>query len=74
MLYLILIYHIILVFTYWRLLECSWAPLSFALHIVAKVLWFCLCSFDAMIELHPMDEELVNDFLIGKWKWFSYVI
>ena len=46
------------------LLECSWDPLSFALHIEAKLLCFCLCLFDAIVELQAMDEKII--FLIGK--------
>ena len=33
------------------LLECSWAPSSFVLRIVAKSLSSCLCLFDTIIEL-----------------------
>ena len=55
-------------------LECSWASLSFALYIVAKLLCFCLCLFDASVELHLMDENMFNDLLIRKWKWISHVI
>ena len=58
-----------------RLLHCSWAPFSFALQIVAKLLWAPLfCLLDATIELHPMNEIFCNDFFIEKWKRFSYVI
>ena len=39
---------------------------EFALDILAKLLWFCLCFLDAIVELHAMDENLFNDFLIGK--------
>ena len=42
--------------TNWRLLKSSWAPLSFALWIKAKLLCFCLCLFNAIVELHAMDE------------------
>ena len=35
---------------------------------------YCLCVFDAIIELHIMDEKMFNDFLIGRWKWIVYVI
>ena len=38
-------------------LECSWASLSFALHIVAKSLCSCLHLFDAIIELNAMNEQ-----------------
>ena len=48
------------------LLECLWAPFSFCLRIVAKLLCWCLCLFDATIEFDAMDEETSNDFLIGK--------
>ena len=36
-----------------------------------KLLWRCLCLFDAIVDLHAMDEKMFNDFLIGKWKWIS---
>lgn len=39
-----------------------------------KLLCSCLCVFDVVVELHAMDEKMFNDFLIGKWKWFLYVI
>ena len=47
------------------LLEYSWAPLGFALHIVKKLLCFWLCLYDAIVELHAMDEKMFNDFIIG---------
>ena len=50
------------------------APLSFAIHIVAKALCFCLCLLDAIIELHAMDEKMFNDFLMVKVKVDSHVI
>ena len=49
--------------------------LEFSLWIVGKLLCSCLCLFDAIIELHTMDERNdFNDFLIGKWKWILYVM
>ena len=30
---------------------------EFSLHIVAKLLCYCLCLFDAIIELHVVDEK-----------------
>jgi hypothetical protein len=30
--------------------------------------------FDAIIELHVVDEEIFYDFLVGKGKWKSHVI
>ena len=33
----------------------------------------CLLRLD-YYELHPMDEKMVNDFYIKKWKWIIYVI
>ena len=42
----------------------SWAPLSFALWIVAKLLYSCLCLLDVIVELHAMDEKMFNDFLL----------
>ena len=35
---------------------------------------FYLCFSDAIVELHAMDENLFNDFLIGKLKWISFKI
>ena len=61
-------------FTNWRLLECSWAPLSYSLPIVAKLLYCCLCLFDAIIKVHVVYEKMFNENIIGKWKWISYVI
>ena len=43
------------------LLERSWASLRFSLHIVAKLLCFCLWLFDATLDLHAMDEKLLID-------------
>ena len=40
--------------------------LDFSLRIVALLLCFFLCFFDAIVELHAMDEEFLNDFLIGR--------
>jgi hypothetical protein len=38
-----------------------------ALGVLVGFLEFCsLCLFDAIVDLHPMDEETYNDFLIGK--------
>ena len=55
-------------------MEHSRAPLCFALWIMAKLLWSCLCLFDAIFELHVMNETIFNDFLIGKSKWILCVI
>lgn len=33
----------------------------------------CLLELDCY-DLHPMDEKMVNDFCIKKWKWIIYVI
>ena len=49
------------------LLERLWASLRFSLHIVAKLLCFCLCLFDATLDLHAMDEKLLID-SIFHWK------
>ena len=47
--------------TNWRLLESSWAPLSFSLWIVVKLLcWTCLCLFDAIVQLYAMDGKNVQ--------------
>ena len=35
---------------------------------------FYLYLFDAIVELHAMNVKMLNDFLIGRWKWISYVI
>jgi len=50
-----------------RLLDGSWAPLRFlSLWIMAKILCLSLCSFEAIVELHPKDQFDFNDFLKGK--------
>ena len=53
-------------FTTWRLTKRSWAPLCFALWIVAKLLCSFLCMLDAIVELHATGEKMFNDFLIRK--------
>ena len=63
-------------FTHWILgvnepeaagMECSWAPLSFAFQIVAKLICFCLCLLDAIVELHAsILEKILNGFFFGK--------
>ena len=45
-------------------LSMDLAQLSFALWTVAKLLCSSLCLFDAIVELHAMDEELFNNFCI----------
>ena len=47
-------------------MECSWAPLGFPLYILAKLLCFLVfvCLMQSL-RLHPMDEHMFNDFLIG---------
>ena len=40
----------------WRPMNHLWAPLSFALWIVAKLLCSCICLLDAIFELHVIDE------------------
>ena len=52
-------------FTSWRCLECAHAPLSCALHITAKLLCSCLCLFDAIVELHAIDEKMFMIFSLG---------
>ena len=42
------------------------ASFHFVVHIVAKLLCFCLCLFDAIAELYAMDDKMFNDFLNGK--------
>jgi hypothetical protein len=54
------------VFTNGRLLEHSWAPLSLRIWIMAKLLCYCLCLLDVIVELHAMGENLFNVCLIGK--------
>ena len=36
-------------------------PLDFALRIMAKLLCSCLCLFDAIVELHVVDEKMIFD-------------
>ena len=56
----------------------SWSahglPLHVSLQIVANIICFCLCFFDAIIELQAMAENMFNDFIFGNWNWISYVI
>ena len=66
-------------FTNGRLLECSWALLSFSLHIVAKLLCFCLCLFNVIVELHAMDNIYIYIYIymifsLENESEFSYVI
>ena len=49
-------------------LELSSTLWSYPLQIVVVLLCSCLCLFDAIVELHDMDELLYIDFLIGKLK------
>ena len=37
-----------------------------------KLLCYCLCLFDAIVELYALDRKMFIDFLIGKWKWIEY--
>jgi hypothetical protein len=53
-------------------MECSWAPSSFALWTVASHCALVFVFFDAMVELHAMDEKKFNDFLIRKWPWILH--
>ena len=46
--------------------EVLLSPLSFALQIVANLLCSCLCLFDEIVELHPLNEKMFNDFLMVK--------
>ena len=34
---------------------------------------FLALFVDAIVDLHPLDEKMFNDVLIGKWKWILYV-
>jgi hypothetical protein len=45
---------------------CSWASLSFALWIVANLLYSCLSWFNISVRLHAMNWKTFIDFLIGK--------
>ena len=36
------------------------------IEIVAKLLCYCLCLFDVIVELYVVDEKTFNDFLIDK--------
>ena len=51
-------------------MECSRAPLSFALQVVAKVLYSCLCLLNAVDELPFMDENMFNDFSMDNQKGY----
>ena len=42
------------------------ASLNLALHVVAKLLCFCLCLFDAIVELHAMDDKVFINLLTKK--------
>jgi hypothetical protein len=33
---------------------------------VARLMCFCLCLFDTIINFHDVDENVFNDFFIGK--------
>ena len=39
-----------------------------------QVIWFCCCLFDVIVELHDVDENLFNDFLIKELAWILHVI
>ena len=45
---------------------CSWAPLSYSLPFVAKLLYCCPCLFDEIIEVHILHEKWFNENIIGK--------
>jgi hypothetical protein len=40
--------------------------IGFSLHIVARLLCCSLYLFDAIVEIHPTDEKMINDFLVVK--------
>ena len=44
--------------------------MSFILWIVGKLLWPCLCLFDAIFGLHDMDAKMFNGFLVGSESGF----
>ena len=52
-------------YTNLRLLKDSWAPLNYNVQIAAKVFFSCLCLLDLIVELHAMNENMFDDFLIG---------
>lgn len=58
--------------TSWRLLECSWDLLSFALHMVAKSFSSRLCLSDGVIEVHATIAKILNDCPIEKKGGFHY--
>jgi hypothetical protein len=54
--------------TNWRALRALVGSLELCSNygLWLKVLCFALCLFDATLESNPMDEKMLNDFLIGK--------
>ena len=51
----------------------------FYFFIFSLGLWLSYCiivfvCFDAIVELHIMDETMFNDFFNGNWKWIIYVM
>ena len=36
-----------------------------SLQIMTKLLYYSLCLLNAIVELHVVDEQMFNDFLIG---------
>ena len=55
----------ILGFTNWRLLKHSWAPMSFALKIVANLMCSCLCLLMQLLSyMLRMEKHSTFDFVI----------
>ena len=66
-------YLFLLRFAFWvirvyklKVLGVLMASLNRALHVVAKLLCFCLCLFDAIVELHAMDDKVFINLLTRK--------
>ena len=64
--------NVILCWSFSRLLVCSMVTFLWLL-IFLKLLCFCLCLLDAIVDLHAMNEKMFNDFLIkneiGSYKY-----
>ena len=73
------IYFILFYFIFIRV--CIWVAYFYKLDDLAALIgWVCsqmtaklLCSWlsmhDAIVESRVMNVQVINDFLIGKWKW-----
>ena len=56
------------------LLECSWAPLSYALWIMAKLLCSCLLCLMQLLSYMLWMKKMFNGFLIKKGTWILHVM